>query len=80
MHIMSKCGEADNVLTYEHICDTNQDRLEIDPRYVTLGSKALVLHGEGDALEFYIADSDKQWINLLKGSSASGNANENDES
>lgn len=61
--IMSKRGQADNVLTYEHICDTTADLDTIDPRYITLGSIAIVLKGDA-GLEVYMATSDKEWIEL----------------
>lgn len=66
MTIMSRRGQQDNVVTYEHICDTAADLATIDPRYITLGSIALVLKGIS-GLELYMATSDKQWVNLLGG-------------
>ena len=65
MNIMTKRGQMDNVVTYEHICDTTADLANIDPRYVTLGSIAIVLEGEG-GLEVYMANSKKKWISLLE--------------
>ena len=63
-NIMTKRGSQDNIVTYEHICDTNADLANIDPYYITLGSIAVVLHGS-TGLEFYMADSQKQWVSLL---------------
>ena len=62
-NIMTKVGQQDNVVTYEHICDQASDLTNINPDYVTLGSIALVLHGTG-GIEFYMADSNKQWVKL----------------
>ena len=66
MTIMSKRGQADNIITYEHICDTTADLANIDPKYVTLGSVAIVLKGAA-GLEVYMATSDKEWVNLVGG-------------
>lgn len=66
MTIMSKRGSLDNVITYEHICDTTADLGDIDPSYITLGSVAIVLEGEA-GLEVYMANSDKEWIPLVGG-------------
>lgn len=69
--IMTKRGSQDNVITYEHFCDTEADLAKIDSKYITLGSVAVIIHGDA-GLEIYIADSDKQWVNL-------SGASENDE-
>lgn len=61
--IMSKRGQQDNIITYEHICDTADDLDLIDPKYITLGSVAIVLQGDS-GLEVYMANSDKEWIAL----------------
>lgn len=66
MTIMSKRGQADNIITYEHICDTTADLANIDPKYITLGSVAIVLKGSA-GLEVYMATSDKEWVNLVGG-------------
>ena len=63
MTMMSKRGSADNILTYEHICDTADDLQTIDPKYITLGSVAIVLKGAA-GLEVYMATSDKEWVQL----------------
>lgn len=65
-NIMSKRGQQDNVVTYEYICDTSADLAYIDPKYITLGSVAIVLKGAA-GLEVYMATSDKEWINLVGG-------------
>lgn len=64
MTIMSKRGNLDNVVTYEHICDTTDDLENIDPKYITLGSVAIVLKGAA-GLEVYMATSDKEWVPLV---------------
>ena len=63
MTVMTKRGQADNVITYEHICDTTADLDKIDPKYITLGSIALVLKGAA-GIEVYMATSDKEWVEL----------------
>lgn len=63
-NIMSKRGQSDNITTYEHICDTTADLANIDPKYITLGSVAIVLQGTA-GLEVYMATSTKEWVNLL---------------
>ena len=67
--IMTKRGSADNIVTYEFICDTTSDLNAIDPKYITMGSVATVIEGEA-GFEVYMANSKKQWINLNGGSSA----------
>ncbi len=61
---MSKRGSLDNIITYEHICDTTADLADINPEYITLGSVALVLKGAA-GLEIYMATSEKEWVNLM---------------
>lgn len=63
-NIMTKRGNLDNTVTYEHYCDTIVDLNNIDPQYITLGSIAVVLIGNSGNLEVYIATSNKQWIQL----------------
>ena len=65
MNIMTKRGSQDNVVTYEHICDTTADMQAIDPHYVTLGSACIVVNGESGGLEAYIANSNKEWENII---------------
>ena len=67
--IMTKRGNLDNIVTYEFICDTLADLLAIEPEYVTMGSIATVISGDS-GFEVYMANSQKQWINLSGGSSA----------
>lgn len=61
---MTKQGNLDNVVTYEHICDTFEDIQSIDPHYVTLGSTCVVINGESGGLEIYMADSNKEWQSI----------------
>ena len=60
-HIMTKRGSQDNVITYEHYCDTRADMTNIPSEQITLGSVCIVVKGENNELEVYIAGSDKQW-------------------
>ena len=70
--IMTKRGNMDNVVTYEFVCDTTADLSAIEPRYVTMGSVAIVIQGDS-GFEVYMANSKKEWINLgAIGSSGSG--------
>ena len=64
MNVMTKRGSQDNVSTYEHYCDTVKDMANISPEYITLGSICVVIKGENDALELYIADSNHTWNKL----------------
>ena len=63
---MVKCGEQDNELTYEHYCDQLEDRAKIDPSYINLGTKCIVLKDEdySNTLQVYIANSLKEWIHV----------------
>lgn len=61
MNIMTKRGSEDNMITYEHYCDTTADMGNIDPKYITLGSVCIVVQGNNNDLDVYIAGSDKQW-------------------
>ena len=73
MNIMTKRGSLDNILTYEHICDTNADMATINPKYITLGTICIVLQGTNDSMEVYMADSDKEWHDIMSmGGSSSG--------
>lgn len=60
-HIMTKRGSQDNIITYEHYCDTIADRDNISKEYVTLGSVCIVVEGESGGLEAYVANSNKEW-------------------
>lgn len=66
MNIMTKRGTQDNVVTYEHFCDTAADKQNIDPKYITLGSVCVVLDDEttNHELTFYLAKSDKTWVKV----------------
>ena len=70
--IMTKQGNLDNVVTYEHICDTFEDIQTIDPHYITLGSTCVVINGESGGLEVYMANSNKEWESLSVNSGSSG--------
>ena len=65
-HKMTKRGNIDNVVTYEHFCDTKADMADIDPNEINLGSVCVVLEdeSEGDTLQFYLAKTDKSWIKV----------------
>lgn len=69
MNIMTKRGAADNVVVYEHWCDTEDDLRKIDSSYITLGSVAVVLNG--GRVKMYIANSNKEWKSVSEGSDAS---------
>lgn len=62
-NVMTKRGTLDNVVGYEHYCDTHKDMEKIDPRYVTLGSVCIVLEDEenNDELTFYLGKSNQTW-------------------
>ena len=79
MHILTKVGNQDNVVTYEHICDTLQDRDNIEKRYITLGSTCLVLSGENDTIEVYMADSNKEWHDIAVAGGSGGGSGSGDE-
>jgi len=49
----------DNAIVYEFVCDTIADMNAIEKKYKTIGSIAVVLNGESDGLEVYIAGSDR---------------------
>lgn len=76
MNIMTKRGSLDNVVTYEHVCDTTADLQHISSEYTTLGSIALVLQGNSGGIEVYIATSNKEWIPITIGT-GSGNGGVN---
>lgn len=73
MNIMTKVGHMDNVVTYEHICDNMDDVANIEPRYITLGSVAIILE-TGTGMVVLMANSNKEWINLATGENL-GNPN-----
>ena len=68
---MTKRGNLDNVVTYEHICDTSADMNNIDPQYVTLGSVCIVINGEDEGMNVYMANSNKEWVSIAMSSGGS---------
>jgi len=58
-NIMTKRGTQDNVITYEHICDTSADMANIESRYKTLGSVCIVIQGDSGGMEVYMMGSNK---------------------
>lgn len=72
MNIMTKRGSLDNIVTYEHICDSNDDLNKIDKKYATLGSVAIILDKETEELSVYMADSDGVWHLISTGDSGEG--------
>ena len=67
MNIMTKRSSSNNIITYEHICDTQADMSNINSDYITLGSICIVLNGADHNLEVYIANSDGTWQNIMQG-------------
>jgi hypothetical protein len=65
-HKMTKRGNIDNIVTYEHFCDTKADMADIDTNEINLGSVCVVLADESqnNTLQFYLAKSDKTWIRV----------------
>lgn len=72
MNIMTKRGNLDNIVTYESICDTKEDLANIPAQYATLGSIALVIKGEDDMLEAYMATSEGEWVPIMMNGGSSG--------
>lgn len=62
-HIMTKRGQQDNIVTYEHICDTPADLENIDPQYITLGSVCIIIEGT-TGLEIYLANNNHEWVDM----------------
>ena len=75
MTVMTKRGQQDNVITYEHICDTIEDMGNIAEKYITMGSVCIVINGSAGGLEVYIANSSGEWI-LINGASVLPNESE----
>lgn len=71
MAIMTKRGNLDNIVTYEHICDTYEDLQNIDPKYATLGSTAIIINQE-EGLNAYMATSAGEWVAIGTASSGGG--------
>lgn len=63
-NVMTQRGSQDNVITYTHFCDTEEDKNNIDPKYITLGSVCIVLEGD-NGFSGYIAKSDKTWVQVI---------------
>jgi hypothetical protein len=66
---MTKRGNLDNIVTYEFVCDSLADLSKIEEKYITMGSVAIIIQGSS-GFEVYMANSQKQWINLSGGDSA----------
>ena len=75
-HVMTKRGSSDNVVTYEHFCDTEEDLQNIPVDEITLGSIDVIVDSENNTIIPYIANSAKQWIPLI--SSTSNDTEETD--
>ena len=65
---MTKRGSSDNEVTYEFMCDTVADLSNIDPKYMTMGSVAVII----DTFEVYIANSKREWVGLNATSTQDG--------
>lgn len=74
MNIMTKRGSEDNIVTYEHYCDTKADLANIPQDQISLGSVAIVLKDEDDSMGIYLANSNKEWISF----STSGGSSSDD--
>ena len=72
MNIMTKRGNLDNVVTYEHFCDTFADLNNIPASEIFLGSTAVVIQGESGFTEFYIANSNKEWVPIVTSEGGGG--------
>ena len=68
---MIKRGNEDNIVTYQHVCDTNGDMNNIPNDQITLGSTCIVLKGTAGGVEMYMAGSDKKWVSLMTSNSSS---------
>ena len=75
-NIMTKRGSLDNIVTYEHYCDTKADLANIPENEITLGSTAIVLQDEDGSLGVYIATSDKEWIAMMTTGGSGGSGGE----
>ena len=69
---MTKRGSLDNVVTYEHYCDTKSDLNNIPKNQITLGSVAIILKDENDSMGIYIATSQKEWIEVSTSMNSGG--------
>ena len=75
-HKMTRRGSLDNVITFEHYCDTVADLDNIDPSEINLGTIALVVEGTA-GLEVYMAKSDKTWVCIYGGAGSEDEEEEN---
>lgn len=75
-HKMTRRGSLDNVITFEHYCDTVADLENIPESEINLGTIALVVDGPA-GLAVYMAKSDKTWICIY--GAASSNEEEEEE-
>lgn len=64
MNVMTKRGSLDNIVTYEHFCDSKADLDNIPKSQITLGSTAIVLQDENDSMGVYLATSQKEWVEI----------------
>lgn len=71
MNVMVKRGSLDNIITYEHYCDTKADLANIPKEQISLGSVAVVLKDEDDNIGIYIANSNKEWNSFSTGGGGS---------
>lgn len=74
MNIMNKRGTQDNIVTYEHYCDTKADLANIPKNQITLGSVAIVLKDDDDSMGIYMANSNKEWISFSSSGSGGGSS------
>jgi len=79
MNIMTKRGSEDNIVTYEHYCDTKADLANIPQDQISLGSVAIVLKDEDDSMGIYLANSNKEWISFSTGGGGNGGESSTDE-
>ena len=76
MNVMTRRGSLDNIVTYEHVCDTTADLVNIPLTQATLGSTAIVLKGKSGSFEVYIAKSGGVWIPITVGMNSGSNSGE----
>jgi hypothetical protein len=69
---MTKRGSQDNVVTYEHYCDTKADLANIPQSQISLGSVAIVLQDDNGGMGIYLANSNKEWISFSSGEGGNG--------
>ena len=72
MNIMTKRGNLDNIVTYEHICDSDLDLPNIPQEQATLGSTAITLHNTSGGFAVYMVDSSGNWVPLLTNGGSGG--------